>query len=241
MFLDDDGKAIRINATHSHTKTVLAEQRFFLSTKIYEVKSHLCKKYGTLPEYMKLKLLKPNHDPLFLIDDDKTLADYNVGDYDTIHVIDSNPNSLLVQNDFDDVSTVKKYEISEEDYDKREESVRKFRKKLQQDPDYQKMITENKGNTYEEEAEKIELNARCLLGDGVRRGKVAYVGLVPYFGYGFFVGIILDEPCGDSNGTIKSKKYFECGDKFGIFVRPDYVKTGDFPPEVLFDEKEDEI
>lgn len=240
MFLENE-KCIKINVTHSHTKTVLAEQRFYKSSKIYEVKSQLCKKYGTLPEYMKLKLLKTNHEPSFLSDDDKTLADYFVDDYDTVHVIDSNPNSLLVQNDFDDVSTVKKYEISEEDYNKRNDTIRKFRKKLIQDPEYQKMIKENKGNTYESEAESIELNARCMLGDGIRRGQVMFVGLVPPLGYGFFVGIKLDEPCGDSNGTINGKKYFECEAKFGVFVRPDQIKTGDFPPIDVFNEVEDEI
>ena len=103
------------------------------------------------------------------------------------------------------------------------------------------MIKENKGNTYEEEAEKIEMESRCLLGDGIRRGQVKFIGLVPYLGYGFFVGVKLDEPLGDSDGKVKGKKYFDCDNKYGIFVRPDYVKCGDFPPVDVFNEEEDEI
>jgi tubulin-specific chaperone B len=240
MFLEPD-RPIKINCTHSHTKTVLAEQRFHLSTKLYEVKVALSKKFGTLPEYMKLKLIKKNCDPIFLSEDELCLAYYKVEDHDTIHVTDSNPNSLLVQNDFDDISTVKKYEISEEDYNKRNDSVRRFRKKLGQDPEYIKMINENKGNTYENEAEKIEVGLRCLLGDGFRRGLVMFVGLVPSLGYGFYVGVKLDEPTGDSDGIVKGKKVFDCDKNYGIFVRPDNVKTGDFPPLDLFNEEEDEI
>lgn len=240
MFLEND-KPIKLNATHSHTKTVIVEQRFHLSSKIYEVKSHFSKKFGTLPEHMKLKLVKTNNEPLFLTEDDYTLGDYNISDMDTIHIIDANPNSVLVQHDFDDVSTVKKYEISEEDYEKRNDSVRRFRKKLLSDPDYKKMIQENKGNTYEKEAETIEISKRCLLGDGVRRGEVMYVGIIPYLGYGFWVGVKLDEPMGDSDGSVKGKKYFECSNKYGIFVRPDYLKIGDFPPIDVFNEDEDEL
>lgn len=240
MFLPNDG-LIRLNVTHSHTKTVLAEQRFYSSTKLFEVKSHLCKKYGTLPEYMKIRLTRKDQDPIMLDDEEKSLGNYGLLDYDTIHVIDSNPNSTIVQNNFDDLSTVKKYEISEEDYNKRNDTIRKFRKRLETDPEYLKMIKENKGSTYEEEAESLELDSRCLLGDGVRRGTIAYIGLVPQLGYGFYVGVRLDEPLGDCNGYYKLKKYFECEENFGVFVRPTYVKMGDFPVEDLFNEAEDEI
>ena len=240
MFLDVD-KQLKVNITHSHTKTVLAEQRFHSSSKIFEVKNFLCKKYGTLPEYMKLKLLKKDQQPIFIIDEEKCLGDFSVEDYDTIHVIDSNPNSVMVQNNFDDVSTVNKYEISEVDYEKRNDTVRKFRQKLAKDPDYLKMIQENKGNNYEEEASKIELNSRCQLGDGISRGEVKFVGLVIGYGYGFYVGVKLDEPTGDNDGTYKGKKYFDCDPKYGCFVRPDYLQCGDFPPIDVFNELEDEI
>ena len=40
---------------------------------------------------------------------------------------------------------------------------------------------------------------------------------------------------------IGNKKYFTVSDKFGIFVRPLYVKVGKFPPVDVFNENEDEI
>lgn len=236
-------KTIKINATHSHTKTVLAELRFHESSLLCVVKDTLSKKFGTLPEYMKLKLIKQSGEefPLSQYDEEKTLKELGIEDYDTIHVTDLNPNGILVQNDIDDLSTVKKYEISEEDYNKRPDNVKKFKQKLMSDPNYKKMVMETQGPSFEEEAKEIPVGSRCLLGDGVRRGEVKYVGKVKDLGFGYFVGIALDEPMGDCNGTFKGKKYFECGEHFGVFVRPNYIKVGDFPPVDEFNENEDEI
>ena len=78
-------------------------------------------------------------------------------------------------------------------------------------------------------------------GDGTRRGEVKYVGKCKELGHGYFVGILLDEPFGDTNGCIKGVKYFEAPDNYGIMVRPNYVKVGDYPPIDEFNAKEDEI
>jgi tubulin-folding cofactor B len=242
MFLEND-QAIKLNATHSHTKTVLAELRFYKNQKIFEIKEVLSRKFGTLPEYMKLKLIRTNGEeqPLTNFDEERTLKELKIEDMDFIHVIDLNPNSTLVQTNFDDLSTVKKYEISEEDYMKRADNARKFKQKVMSDPNYKNMIDSNQGPTYEEEAAQILVGQRCLLGDGFRRGEVKFVGMVKEMGYGFWVGIQLDEPLGENNGSVKSKVYFVCENKYGVFVRPDYVKVGDFPPEELFNALEDEI
>ena len=77
----------------------------------------------------KLKLVKNDgtERPLGQYDEDKKLCELGIEDYDTIHVIDLNPNGELVQNNIDDVSEVKKYEISEEDYLKRPNNLRDFK------------------------------------------------------------------------------------------------------------------
>ncbi len=61
-------------------------------------------------------------------------------------------------------------------------------------------------------------------------------------GAGYWLGILLDEPVGDSDGKVAGKKIFETpGAKFGVFVRPMDTLVGDYPPVDDFDEDLDEI
>jgi dynactin complex subunit len=46
-----------------------------------------------------------------------------------------------------------------------------------------------------------------IIGKDVR-GQVAYIGMTS-FAVGKWVGVVLDEPKGKNNGTIKGNKYFE--------------------------------
>jgi tubulin-folding cofactor B len=49
-------------------------------------------------------------------------------------------------------------------------------------------------------------------------------------GLGYFVGIQLDLPKGSSNGSVGGFSYFSCQYKYGLFVRPNEIEMGDFPP-----------
>lgn len=85
-------------------------------------------------------------------------------------------------------------------------------------------------DTGEQEAAALELGARCAVEPGERRGAVRFVGRVAELAAGYWVGVELDEPAGKNDGSVKGARYFECRPGYGVFVRPDKVAAGDFPP-----------
>lgn len=83
---------------------------------------------------------------------------------------------------------------------------------------------------------------RLLPESDARRGTVSYTGLVPEIpGIGAWVGVTLDEPTGKNDGSVKGKRYFECGSNCGVFVRPERCEAGDFPILDEFDEDLEEL
>ncbi len=104
----------------------------------------------------------------------------------------------------------------------------------------------------------IVVGKRCRVGrDDARRGVVRYVGEI--IGLGGereagcnWVGVEFDEPVGRNDGSAKIelegrgqevKRVFDCKDKFGVFVRPEKVEVGDWPPldDLELDEDMEEI
>ncbi|KAG2381295.1 hypothetical protein C9374_006284 [Naegleria lovaniensis] len=147
-----------------------------------------------------------------------------------IHVIDQDPSTKFIGEGEEEVE---KYVISEEDYDKREDTFRKWKKK-NIDPFVSKTA---KPLSAEEEKyndakiiEGITKESRCELNESKMRGQVKFVGKVQ-FAKGYWVGIQLDEPMGTNDGSTNNKRYFTCPPKHGIFIRPDMITIGDFPEE----------
>ena len=56
-------------------------------------------------------------------------------------------------------------------------------------------------------ASSISIGSRCKLGSGAR-GEIRFVGKIMDLGQGFYVGVKLDEPFGNSDGVVKGVKYF---------------------------------
>jgi len=175
--------------------------------------------------------------------------------------------SLSANGGLEDVSLVKKYEISEDDYNKRENNFRKWRqdkkaadptwslakeikmnqdkKRMEKDPNFVPEPFEAKAPITDddhlaEEAAKMKIGDRCEVALGGKRGEIKFVGKIPQIAAGWFVGVQYDEPVGKNDGTCKGKRYFECPPKYGGFLRPDKLQVGDFPELDIFDESDED-
>ncbi|XP_055992521.1 tubulin-folding cofactor B [Sorex fumeus] len=214
-----------------------SEKRYNRSLTIAEFKCKLELVVGSPASCMELELYGVDDKFLGKLDrEDALLGSYPVDDGCRIHVIDHSGARL---GEYEDVSKVEKYEVSQEAYDQREDSVRSFLKRS-------KLGRYNEEERAQREAEAVQrlaaekaqastipVGSRCevqVLGHPPRRGTVMYVGNTD-FKPGYWVGVRYDEPLGKNDGSVNGKRYFECQAKYGAFVKPSVVTVGDFPEE----------
>ena len=169
--------------------------------------------------------------------DDALFGSFPIDDNMRLHVIDN----IIA---FD--SNVEKFELTSQQYENREDSVRSFLKrnrlgKYNEEEMKQLELKRQEAEKREvERLEKITIGSRCKVtssGYSTRLGTVMYKGELEGK-KGLFVGVKFDEPLGVNDGSVNGKKYFDCGPKYGSFVLPSAVEIGDFPEEEInFDDE----
>ncbi|KAI8388343.1 cytoskeleton-associated protein 1, isoform CRA_b [Radiomyces spectabilis] len=219
------------------SENISSERRLDRGWTILELKGKLEPITGIPAETQNLELYQGDNRVGPLDDENRLVGSYPIDDFMRIHVIDTNPHRI--KNQFTDVSLVEKFELTEEEYAKRSDTVRAFkeRNKLGRFSDEAAVQLQKTEQEYEEAAKKININDRCevQVGDDDairRRGCVRYVGPT-HFQSGIWVGIQYDEPLGKNDGSVQGERYFSCPPKYGGFVRPTKVTVGDFPEEDL--------
>ncbi|XP_035217934.1 tubulin-folding cofactor B-like [Stegodyphus dumicola] len=208
------------------------QRRFPVNIQIAELKQKLELLTGASSTSMELQLLDDKNELICkLMDDSATLNSYALDNAKVLHVVDS----FHQAGEFEDLSKVKKFELSEEEYSKRGETFRAFKEKLKLQSGDEKESTEKEKKRQEEEEliKNIKVGSRCevrVSGKPNRRGTVMYAGTTD-FKPGFWVGVKYDEPLGKNDGSVGGKRYFECQQNYGSFVKPYDVILGDFPEE----------
>ncbi|XP_008307346.1 tubulin-folding cofactor B [Cynoglossus semilaevis] len=225
---------VRITST-SNSSEVL--RRFNRGITIAELKGKLEMIVGLPASCMELEVLSVSGDFLQKMDNnDALLGSYPVDNNCTIHVIDQSGGQM---GEFGDVSKVEKFELSSDDYEKKTDSARAFMKKRGLGRYNEEEMAKKKAEqaAREEEnkaaADAITVGDRCQVqvpGQPTKVGSVMYVGTTD-FKPGLWVGIKYDEPLGKNDGSVNGKRYFECGNQYGAFVKPSHVIVGDFPEE----------
>lgn len=214
-----------------------SQKRYSRSLTVAEFKCKLQLVVGSPASCMELELYGPDDKFYCKLDqDDALLGSFPVDDGCRIHVIDHSGARL---GEYEDISKVEKYEISQEAYEQRQDSIRSFLKRNKlgrfSEEERAQQEAENSQRLIEEEAQAstIPVGSRCEVrtpGQPPRRGTVMYVGLTD-FKPGYWIGVRYDEPLGKNDGSVNGKRYFECQAKYGAFVKPSVVTVGDFPEE----------
>ncbi|KAJ3075475.1 hypothetical protein HDU98_007973 [Podochytrium sp. JEL0797] len=212
-----------------------SERRFDKGLSVASLKERLEPLTGVPASSQRVALFSATNARLCVLDDDaKMLGFYPCEDYMRLHVSDTNPHRQ--RGAFTDVSQVEKFEITEDEYNKRNDSVRAFKQRMKlgrfAEPTEADAL---KVEEFKEEAEAIHIGDRCQVvvedaGGLAKRGVVKYVGLTK-FKPGYWVGIEYDEPLGKHDGSVGGEKYFDAKPKYGAFARPNKVQVGDYPEE----------
>lgn len=222
---------VNLQISTSKNDISFGEKRFPKDLAISDLKAKLELMTGGSCQTMQLEAYtKDNKLVTNLNDNNQVLGFYPLENGMRLHVIDD----FQISKEFNS-ENVQKFELSEEEYAKRGDSVKTFlmKNKLgKYNEEYAKSKEEQEAQE-KSLADNIKIGSRCKVtvsNAPTRLGTVMYSG--PLDGLnGYWIGIKYDEPVGKHNGTVKGKSYFECPDKYGAFVRPGCVLVGDFPEE----------
>lgn len=259
-FANRSDSTVLLNISHSNLQAKFMEIRLDMHSSIEAIKVKLSFHTGTSPSAMLLHLLDEAGQLMAsLCDDSRKLGFYSPRDGCTLHVVDTDPTSASAGGWLENTELVQKYKMSDEDYDRREKTYRKWKaEQLAKDPTWtlEKEMAKRRGVEYVAPAKvedpdhmadlaaAISVGQRCSVDPGDRRGEVMFVGRVEGLPLGWWVGVRYDEPLGRNDGSVKGKKIFDAPQGYGGFVRPDKVKVGDYPPVDEFAEEglgDDEI
>ncbi|KAM5534484.1 hypothetical protein V8D89_011816 [Ganoderma adspersum] len=211
-----------------------SERKYDLKLTIGQLKNKLELITGVPVANQSISVFASDDSPeplIALSDDNRPLGFYGVRDWQILKVTDLNPATSFT-GQLTDTSEVDKFELSEVEYAQRQDSVLAYKQRHKIGRFADKAADE----PALPETVDLPVGARCeietTVEDFKKRGTVRYVGTTD-FAKGIWVGVEYDEPFGKNDGSVQGKRYFECRPNFGVFVKPDRVKVGDYPVEEI--------
>ena len=229
----------------SNITSFTSEKKFDKSMTIFDLKEKMELITGGTAGGMKITAFD-KEDKLIceLSDPNALLGSFPIDDGMRLHIVDGSK----FKGEFENTANVEKFELTKEEYNKREDTVAaylkrnklgKYNEEEMADLAKQKEDKEAQEKCYMDCQGMVE-GARCeisVMGQLPKRGTIRFAGKV-HFQPGWWVGVEYDEPSGKNDGSVGGQRYFTCQQKYGGFVKPVSVKVGDFPPEELFSDDE---
>jgi len=224
-----------LDMTHNYLKHQYLEIPFSASWGLQEVQNKVYQTFGTSPEFQEITIGGKR-----ITAEGGSLFQHGVANRSLLYCNDTNPHSDARGGGFEDVSLVKKFELTDEEYDKRENTYRAYKRRMiAKDPNWlPKHVIEARARKLAKDGppvppeEEEEVNMRMQVGMrceaiGGRRGVIRWIGMVPETkSEHVFIGVEFDEPEGKHDGVIEGKRYFQTAPKSGAFVASVKVKAG---------------
>ncbi|KAF3483566.1 tubulin folding cofactor B [Arthroderma uncinatum] len=230
------------------------ERRVTPSWTVLQLKAKLETMTGIPPSSQRLRLKSPGHEYQWMDEDDQAIGRWSIGKGCEIEVHDQRP--VAARPNYTDVSTTEKFELPDSTYESLPNSVlawKKAQKLGRFDPNAttpEEIAREQvQKDTNEIKTKGIKISERVIILPStpphVRRGTVKFVGPVPAIPSPLskshsgeipkdlapiWVGVELDEPTGKNDGSVNGERYFTCLKNCGVFVKPEKLDVGDYPP-----------
>ncbi|KAK2880102.1 hypothetical protein FQN49_000580 [Arthroderma sp. PD_2] len=230
------------------------ERRVTPSWTVSQLKAKLETMTGIPPNSQRLSLKSPGREHQWMDDDEQIIAEWNIGKGCEIEIHDQRP--VAARPNYTDVSNTEKFELPDSTYESLPNSVlawKKAQKLGRFDPNAatpEQIAREQvQKDTSEIKAKGIKISERAIILPStpphIRRGTIRFIGPVSaipsplsksYSGeipdelVPIWVGIELDEPTGKNDGSVNGQRYFTCPKNSGVFVKPEKVDVGDYPP-----------
>ncbi|KAJ5619585.1 Ubiquitin supergroup [Penicillium lagena] len=242
------------------------ERRITPTWTLFQLKGKLETMTGVPPGSQRLRIKVPGRPDQWAEGDDRIVSEWGLVKGSEIEVHDTRPQAM--RPNFSDLSSVDKYVLPAETYESLPNSVLAWKKnqKLGRFDPNTASPEETLRNQVEKDQTEVSnkgitVDKRAIILPStpphIRRGTVRFVGRVPTIPISglpremqhtevpaelrpIWVGIELDEPTGKNDGSVGGQRYFVCGgEKRGVFVKPEKVEVGDFPPLGLDDDLDD--
>jgi tubulin-folding cofactor B len=215
-----------------------------LKATVFEVKEILHLRVGTSPEHMRVILQdREGNVKGKLLEDSLQLGYFSPQNGWVLFVEDRDPMKTVAN--YQNIANLKeedRFKYTDEQYDKRPGTLRQF---LKENPAAAAKVRQQAGKREPEDgkelAEAMKVGNRCqvrLESGALERGEIKYIGKL-HEREGYFIGVQFDLPVGKNDGSVRGQRYFQCPERYGLFVFPNDVEVGDFPEEDLFGSDEE--
>ena len=142
-YADSHENTVVLDLTHSNLKQKHIEIRFDKHQTLDELRHKIYRQTGTPHDYQHLQVFAAgnNHAPVVEIPpatpSTTKLGFYSLQHGMRVHCVDLNPNSISSGGALEDTSLIQKYKISEEDYNQRKNTLRRWEQdKKAEDPSF---------------------------------------------------------------------------------------------------------